>query len=1281
MSSLRPPLSAGGSNTPTKQKNSDKNSPTLQPTTSSSSNNFTPEHPNYPIQRNSFINNSNPSILDHFTNNHFSRSFNSLILDDITDDLKSTLNKKKINKSPPFNVKHDLYISNDSIDDYLDDNNVTDNDNDADYDDDNDDYKYPMVSRVKPKNFLLNKSKKNIFSNDEDDSTNRITNSNSQSSIKRSSKFLNLSIDSSKNLNDKILNLNSQKSSTEELDYLSDYNEIDTSILKTNSKTPMETSSPILPKTFSTPFNNNKFKRPHQLISQSPSPSSKSSAFKEAINNKNNLTAPLLPHSLHSSKNSSPTNQKKLNSPSKLGLKGFKMFKNSDKMAIKSPSRLSNTNINLLATNIFDKPATPRIDKKSGELNFRSKKLTNVQSKLRKTSLNNDNGSTSNYEDNNQVSSPYKSSSSKTSSPIGNSYSFEYYNLDKLDIMKLDDNDSPSKNRKFSNSSSYSTHTNQSRDSLVIYQDNDLDVIKNSQRKFQPSSDKINENDNKENEFIPLSKYSQIYHPHNHASPNSSKIQSLNHKPSYKFVKPLQTAFKSTGLLKKNSISNKSDGQARKLPPETPMKKNPLLLINGGNGATNTNFAVKDPLSSSTPHNHFLPASITSNYPARNSSLSNLISSAHDDSYSSSANNLLNEDHLEMSIEVGRNLSIYSQSHSINNSSHNLSFFKVPPPSTTSNKTSNLFNTTDLDIDLSSEFDYSINDIGPETPTKSVKKSNSMPANFSPVAFNKLRKNSKPEDQEEEVEEEVEEGSELSFNKSIIASKSSSAVPNGGKLIRNANLELSINSKLNPMVQLAEPSTPINFMYMKSLNSSTNSSAAVQMDSINSSQATIVNSDSTIHSFTNRNKTKSFTINESIGSINENQNQFESPHKIDDHLITKFGMKNIKYLGTGEFSIAYECSFQNQRFAIKRSKKPIIGKLERKAIIREIDALRVLTSVKDNEKINLQEQEEGKEYLVYFIEAWEFNHYYYIMTEYCEGGTLFEFLEENKNYKIDEFRVWKILIEILNGLKFIHLKNYLHLDLKPANIFITFEGSLKIGDFGLATKLPILEKDFDLEGDRNYIAPELINDKIYTPFADIFSVGLIILEIATNIILPDNGTPWRKLRSGDLSDAGKLSSDNILDFLQHQNFSSLTSYNSIGLSSTSSSSNGAANTLNNNSIFSHLQHPHVLSSGSNLNPANIPNQLNQNNSPLLQSSDQFRPSIDEIRDIIPQGAPDFLVNDSNNLDKLVTKMLKPNPFDRPTAKMILMMNECVTIESRRKAGATIFEGEFGPNDD
>lgn len=68
--------------------------------------------------------------------------------------------------------------------------------------------------------------------------------------------------------------------------------------------------------------------------------------------------------------------------------------------------------------------------------------------------------------------------------------------------------------------------------------------------------------------------------------------------------------------------------------------------------------------------------------------------------------------------------------------------------------------------------------------------------------------------------------------------------------------------------------------------------------------------------------------------------------------------------------------------------------------------------------------------------------------------------------------------------------------------------------------------------------------------------------------------------------------------------------------------------------------------------------------------------------MIPSGAPDFLVAcGSNNLDQLVHKMLRPDPFERPTAKAILEMLECITIEERRKAGAIIFEGEFGPTDD
>lgn len=870
------------------------------------------------------------SSIDFFTNNHFSRSFNSLILDDV--DVKDS--HQKINKSPPFNVKQDY---NDNIDLYLAHEDLDFEPEQQMNDDDND------------------------YSINADYSTFKMSRPKLESSIKRSSKFINLSIDSNV--------------SRKEFDWLEAER-----TNKSSENTPFKPSVELhnstpkskFPSNESTPALQNKFKRPHQLISKSPSP--------------------------HLRTKSPNLNLHKKTSIHDMNMKSTKV----------SPilNNIRNNSINRL--------------------------LKHSSAKLRKT----------------EKSSPVK---------------LEYYSVD--DLM-VDDSDLPSKNRKSSNGSS---HMN----SIPIF------------------------NDNQQSHPLPP------LPPKSYQHPKIFDDKENEEKRSYQFVKPLQTAFKSTGLMKKSSLLN----QSNKLPPETPIKKHPIMLF-----GDKLNF-----------------------YEQENSS--------------------------EVSIEMGRN-HVYNHNHS-NDSTISILRTHDDLNHNDSNISDQSKTQLSLQVDVN-DLNYIMDDAGLETPTKSMKKSQSTPSNFSPLG------------------------------------------------IKDMNI----------------PSTPTikRPSHLNKLSSEGNDDV-----------------DDTIK------------FQDELSSF---KHQLMDKSKVDEHLEKKFGPQNIKYLNRGEFSVAYECNFHDQKFAIKRSKRPIIGKLEVKNILREINALRTLTSVKDNESVNLQEQEEGKEYLVYFIEAWEFNNYYYIMTEFCEGGTLFSFLQEHTNYKIDEFRVWKILIEILNGLKFIHLKNYLHLDLKPANIFITFEGSLKIGDFGLATKLPILEKDFDLEGDRNYIAPELINDKIYTPFADIFSVGLIILEIATNIVLPDNGTPWRKLRSGDLSDAGKLSSDNISDFLQNRNFSSLTSYNSLGISS---------NGLSSNSI--HLQPPHSIPTTNATNATN-------NGHLLLLTSDQL--TLDQIKDLLPPDAPKFLLSKSNNLDKLVNKMLQPNPFDRLTATKILEMEECVTIDNIRKAGATIYEGEFGP---
>lgn len=384
---------------------------------------------------------------------------------------------------------------------------------------------------------------------------------------------------------------------------------------------------------------------------------------------------------------------------------------------------------------------------------------------------------------------------------------------------------------------------------------------------------------------------------------------------------------------------------------------------------------------------------------------------------------------------------------------------------------------------------------------------------------------------------------------------------------------------------------------------------------------------------------KSLEISDISTNSNFSSMSLNKKNLIDEYLSKKF--QNVQIIGGGEFSNVYEITFQNSKYAVKRIKTPFLGSKRRELIFEEVKILKILQE-------NVSNDFEGKEYVINLINDWEFDGHLYIMMEFCENGSLDKYLIDNASVnKLDEWRIWKILVEIALGLKYIHSSNILHLDLKPANIFITFEGSLKIGDFGLATKLPLVNPNFEREGDREYIAPEVLKWQKYDKPADVFSFGLIMVEIAANIILPDNGISWQKLRSGDLSDVGKLSSTelNNYNFNNNHNISEKSTFSSL--------LNNTTSTTINSSSYSSVDYTNNTSN-------NINNILSDNNSKL------------------PSWTPKFLIDGEGSLDKLVEWMTNPEPENRPTAEDILNTLEAQFVEIRRKAGAVIFEGEFGP---
>jgi len=91
------------------------------------------------------------------------------------------------------------------------------------------------------------------------------------------------------------------------------------------------------------------------------------------------------------------------------------------------------------------------------------------------------------------------------------------------------------------------------------------------------------------------------------------------------------------------------------------------------------------------------------------------------------------------------------------------------------------------------------------------------------------------------------------------------------------------------------------------------------------------------------------------------------------------------------------------------------------------------------------------------------------------------------------------------------------MDIKPDNIFISFDGYCKLGDFGLVIDLKKNDLKEVQEGDPKYLAPEVLqHSNNISCAADIFSLGMTFLELATDLDLPRGGDLWHQLRNDNV---------------------------------------------------------------------------------------------------------------------------------------------------------------------
>lgn len=117
----------------------------------------------------------------------------------------------------------------------------------------------------------------------------------------------------------------------------------------------------------------------------------------------------------------------------------------------------------------------------------------------------------------------------------------------------------------------------------------------------------------------------------------------------------------------------------------------------------------------------------------------------------------------------------------------------------------------------------------------------------------------------------------------------------------------------------------------------------------------------------------------------------------------------------------------------------------------------------------------------------------FLVLEYVDGPTLAELINQHKKLPID-ICIY-IAKELSKAISAIHRNHVLHRDIKPQNIFLSFDGTVKLGDLGMAQDLSDVETL--IAGTPAYMSPEQVLGQDVSESSDLFSFGAVLYEMLT----------------------------------------------------------------------------------------------------------------------------------------------------------------------------------------